>query len=137
MSLTKDIKFEPWDIDLRIIQVIQQLKNTMVRDNESVHVAIQSLETLGRILEAEIKKTEILLNENDKDYLFDIYWKFFGLLKDNEGADFCLTSKSLKTCLGFLQLFFFLIVEGWSHLDHLVGFEIPEEVREAITTITK
>ena len=126
MSLTKDIKFTPWDLDSRIIEAIQQLKDTTIKDHESVNIAIQLLETLGYILEAEIKETDILLNEKDMNSLFDIYWKSLTSLKDNEGVNFCLAYKSFKICIRIIPFYFGLIYDGWSHL----GVKIPEAVRE-------
>ena len=126
MSLISDIKYDRYNINPHMIQAIHQLENTVIGDAKSVHIAIQLLETLGDILQDEINKTEILLNENDKDYLFYVYWKSLTSLKDNEGVNFHLAYKSFRNCLSFIPLFFSLIYNACP------GPGVPEEIRELL-----
>lgn len=119
---------EPYHLDPGIVSAIERLKNTRIADQESAQYAIHSLETLGFILEAQIKKTELLLDESDKDNLFDIYWKLHASLSDSSGVNFCQADNALKTCCRFIPLLFGLIYDGWP----LTKFELPEIVRGLI-----
>ncbi len=128
LNISSSIDYDPWEENSQFIQEVGKLKSTDINNHKEVHAAIEALEVVEQILESHLREHEMVIDENDKESILNLYRRSLAVFKANEGFDLRTAFSALKTCLRLIQLSFGLLYDCYWDFY----FETPSEIRELI-----